>query len=62
MESIVNLSVEDLQSFYLRKTFLSDVHLFSENGWPSRAKAMVYLMTNTFLLLYTLFLRIVKEL
>lgn len=58
MESIVNLSVEDLQSFYLRKTFLSKMYTyFSENGYYNLLlRQLVYLMTNTFLLLYTLFL------
>ena len=58
MESLVNLSVEELQSYYLRKPFLKKLyHYYIHQGYYNIiSEQLVYIINNSFVLFYTLFL------
>ena len=58
MESLVNLSVEELQSYYLRKPFLNKLYqYYVEQGYYNIiSQQLVYILNNSFILFYTLFL------
>lgn len=58
MESIINFSIEELQSYYLRKPFLTKFYTyFVEHGYYNLLiKQVVYILNNTFLLFFSIFL------
>ena len=58
MDSLVNLSVEELQSYYLRKPFLKKLyHYYIHQGYYNIiSEQLVYIINNSFVLFYTLFL------
>lgn len=54
----INLSIEDLQKHYLKKTFLTSLYnYYVYNGYYNIiTRQLVYIFTNTFILVYFLFL------
>lgn len=53
-----SLSLEENQSFYLKKPFLNKIYnYYSNNGYYNIiSKQLVYILSNTFILIYSLFL------
>ena len=54
MESLVNLSVEELQSYYLRKPFLNKLYqYYIEQGYYNIiSQQFVYILNNSFVYEY----------
>ena len=58
METLVNMSIEDFQSYYLRKPFLNKLYqYYVKHGYYNLISIqVVYILNNSFVLFYTLFL------
>ena len=58
MDTVVNLSMEELQSYYLRKPFLKKIYdYYIHQGYYNIiSEQFVYIINNSFVLFYTLFL------